>query len=247
MENAALQDALIEAALPNVVFEGWSLAALRDGARTLGWSPEKVTRMFPGGVGMAVAAFHRGVDRRMDAAMAGENLDGIGVRERLSLCLRHRLAVLAPHKEAVRRTVAFLALPPHNGLGVRLLAETTDHFWRIAEGRRDASAGGEDPLASDGASDTGNQSGRTALATLIKPYSQRLVLASILTATIFYWLDDNSGDDEATLLFFRQRLGDVQTLGKTLRQGLEPRTLLTLLPSPSRFVRQMRRRMAEGG
>lgn len=219
----ALRDAVLLAALPNVVFDGWSVAALNDGARDVGLSDFDVARAFPGGEAEAVAHFADWADRQMLAAAAAADLPSMKVRARVHFAVRARLEALAPYKEAVRRAVGFCALPAHCALGPKTLYDTVDAVWFAAG---DAS-------------------------TDYNFYTKRALLAGVTTATTLYWLEDVSDDHADTWAFLDRALNGVTTLGRTL-SGVggsvgKAAALLGHFPSPTRFLRRLREAGAASG
>src|ERR1700745_2080483 len=120
------RDALIEAMLPDVPFDGWSRAALRAGARRLGMPTAEALALFPNGPAQFVACFSRWADRRMLDRFESTPLDQLRVSERIALAISNRLEIIEPWREAVRRTLTILALPQHAPLALRLLYETGD-------------------------------------------------------------------------------------------------------------------------
>ena len=199
------RDGLIVAMLPDVAFDGWSHAALRRAARQTGVARDEAAALFPRGAPDLVAGFSRWADRRMldgyEAAPAEER--SISGRVRLALGLRFE--VVAPWREAVRRALALLALPPHAALGARLVYETVDGIWYAA-------------------GDT---------ATDFSFYTKRATLAGIYGATLLYWLDDRSPEFAETRAFIDRRLADMKRVGEArerldtaLRQLPNPLRLL---------------------
>lgn len=196
MEDREKRAALIEAMLPDVPFDGWTQAALEGAARRAGIDETELASLFPGGPRDMVAAFSRWADHRMLAALAENGLDGMKVRDRVALAVRMRLFLLEPHREAVRRALALLALPQNLALGLRLLYDTVDAIWYAA-------------------GDT---------ATDFNFYTKRGLLAGVLAATTLYWLDDRSPGSKETEAFLDRRLADVMALpkiGARLRQSAE--------------------------
>lgn len=181
-----LRDALIEATLPHIAFDGWSLAALRRGAEDIGLPPEAVERAFPGGAADAVAHFIAKADRDMLDALDKMDLPSMKVRERIATAIRVRLEQAAGHKEAVRRALSFLALPQHAGLALKSLYRTVDAIWYAA-------------------GDT---------ATDFNFYTKRALLAGIYSATLLYWLEDKSEGHEATWAFLDRRIANVMSIPK---------------------------------
>jgi ubiquinone biosynthesis protein COQ9 len=183
-EDQPRKDALLEALLPDVPFDGWSLAALRAGARSLGLGEAEAVALFPGGTADLVAWFSDWADRRMLAAISPLALDEMKVPQRIATAVGARFQVLEPHREAVRRALALLALPFNAPLGLRLLYNTVDAVWYAA---------------GDASTDWNF-------------YTKRGLLAGIYAATTLYWLEDRSPGGEATLAFLDRRLADVQVI-----------------------------------
>ena len=196
MDETAQRRALIEAMLPDVAFDGWSTRTIVSAAHRLGLDEAAVDALFPGGTRDAVAEFSHWADDRMLEALAQQNLAAMKVRERVAAAVRARLAVLAPHREAVRRALTLLALPHNLPLGLRLLYHTVDAIWHAA-------------------GDT---------ATDFNFYTKRGLLAGVQAATTLYWLDDRSPSGEATNAFLDRRLADVMAIpkvGARLRERLD--------------------------
>jgi ubiquinone biosynthesis protein COQ9 len=187
---------VIEALLPDVPFDGWSGAGLDAAARRLGLSESERGALFPGGVRDLVAAFSHWADRRMLEVLAGKRLEAMRTRERVAAGVRARLKVLEPHREAVRRALALLALPQNTPLGLKLLYDTVDAIWYAA-------------------GDT---------ATDFNFYTKRALLAGVYAATTLYWLDDRSAGGADSDAFLERRLADVMglpKLGARLRETVE--------------------------
>jgi ubiquinone biosynthesis protein COQ9 len=179
------RDRLIEAMLPDVAFDGWSRAALRVAARQLVMPVAEAETLFPHGAPDLVAGFSRWADRRMlDRYEAEPPEQGAGKRIRRALELR--LDVVAPWREAVRRALSVLALPPYAPLGALLVYETVDGIWYAA---------------GDAATD-------------FSFYTKRATLAAVYSATLMYWLEDRSEDFAETRAFIDRRLADVARLGR---------------------------------
>jgi ubiquinone biosynthesis protein COQ9 len=179
------RDRLIEAILPDVAFDGWSRAALRIAAKPLGMTADEASALFPGGAPDLVAGFSRWADRRMlDRFEAAPPEAGTSARIRRALGLRFE--VVAPWREAVRRALSVLALPPHAALGLRLVYDTVDGMWYAA---------------GDAATD-------------FSFYTKRATLAGVYAAALMYWLDDRSDDFAETRAFIDRRLAGVARLGE---------------------------------
>lgn len=218
MDIQAVKDEILVASLPNVAFDGWSCTSLRDGAESVGYDVETMRRVFPGGVSDAVEHYNDWAIRRMQEEVASlpTPLADMRVRERIRTLVRAYFTALEAHREAQRRLMVWLALPRNVALGVKLLARTVDAMWYAA---------------GDKATDTSF-------------YTKRALLASVIAATTFYWLDDTSEDHGDTWAFVDRRIADVMGVGQAAAYVRDARNLLKVLPDPLRFARQVRQRSA---
>ncbi|MFQ5972153.1 MAG: COQ9 family protein, partial [Alphaproteobacteria bacterium] len=178
------REAILEAALMHVPFDGWSRTSLVRGVRDAGYDEVMVLRAFPGGVSELVAFHSNHADERMLAALGSMDLASMKVRERIATAVETRLRQNAKHKEAVRLALAYLAQPHHAGLALRCLYRTVDAMWYAC-------------------GDT---------ATDFNFYTKRALLAGVYGATVLYWISDRSPDDEATWGFLDRRIGDVMNI-----------------------------------
>jgi ubiquinone biosynthesis protein COQ9 len=214
-EGLDLRIRVHDAALPHVPFDGWSRAALHAGAVAAGLAASDADRAFPGG-GRSFLAFHLDLaDRRMLEALAGHDLAGMKVRERIGLAIRVRLEQAAGHKEAVRRGVSAMAMPGGGGLGARSLYRTVDAIWRAC-------------------GDT---------ATDFNFYTKRALLAGVYGSTLLYWLADGSEGHADTWAFLDRRIADVMAVPKaTARMRAAGQGIGRGLAAPLRICRALSRR-----
>jgi ubiquinone biosynthesis protein COQ9 len=157
------------------------------------------------------------------AAVADRPLAEMRVRERIATLTRAYFEVLEPYREAHRRLIAHVSLPANMALGLRVLGRTVDDIWHAA----------------------GDE------ATDFSFYTKRALLASVVASTTFYWFDDASDDRIDTWAFLDRRLADVLGIGKAAARFRTLPNVLSAVPSPRRFARQMRDRcrrsvLAEG-
>lgn len=180
-----LRDEILEASLRHVAFDGWTAKALAAGAKDAGAGATGLARAFPGGPRDAAKHFGALTDRRMVEAL-GRQLRRKPMRthERVAAAVRARLRLLAPHREAVRRLLAFLALPRNAGLAAKLLWRSADAVWRAA-------------------GDT---------STDFNYYTKRALLAGVYGSTLLFWLADGSEDFAATDAFLDRRIADVMKI-----------------------------------
>ncbi len=192
MESGPLKDALVTAMLPHAAFDGWSGATLAAAAEDLGLDRALLPRLFPRGPVDAVAHLVDHANQAMEADLAETGLEGRGMGEKVFLGVKLRLDRWADHREAIRRATSLLALPQNLGLAARLTWGTADAIWlAVGDHSHDFSW-----------------------------YSKRATLAAVYSATLLYWLDDESEGAADTWGFLRRRLADVRSLPQ-LRQKLE--------------------------
>ena len=176
------RDAAIRAVLPLVPERGWTVAALRQAA-----GPD-ADLLFPGGPAELVAGYIDLADREMAQEAAP-----IVAEQKLSLRVRTlieiRLRQAAPHRAAIRRGLAVLALPANTALAARCTADTVDAIWRAA-----------------GDTSTG-----------VSWYTKRAILAGVYGSTLLYWLNAGRGEAD-TLAFLDRRLAGVAQIGKARRR-----------------------------
>ena len=202
--HTALRDAVLEAGLTHIVFDGWTDRALRAGALDAGLEAGASVRAFPRGAPDAIAHLSDWADRRMLAALEAEadEFAGLRVRDKITRAVRVRLEILAPHREAVRRATTVLAMRGRAALSARLLYRTVDAMWRAA-------------------GDT---------STDFNFYTKRGLLAGVQSATLLYWLGDNSDGHAATWGFLDRRIADVMRIGQAIGKAGAARGDGTPLP-----------------
>lgn len=193
---SALQQQILDAALPLVPFDGWQMDTLRAAAKHLALPEADALRAFPGGVAECLMFWNRQTDQRMSAMLAQDyHLESMKIRERIATAVMVRLKLVAPHREAVRKGLMFFVQPWHSADGLKALYRTVDEMWYAA-------------------GDT---------STDWNFYSKRALLAKVYVATLNFWLNDDSEEYTNTHAYLRRRIDDVmkiqQVKGK-LKQAL---------------------------
>jgi ubiquinone biosynthesis protein COQ9 len=183
-ERLPERDAAVEAMLPHVPFDGWTKRALRAGLAAANMPADEADLLFPGGAVDMIAVFCDLADRRM--AEAAASLDETKLSARVRAIISSRLRQNRPHREAVRRALAVLALPGNTAAAVAITGRTVDAIWHAA-GDRSAD---------------------------FSWYTKRAILTAIYTATLLYWLRDPSDDDSDTMEFVDRRLGALRRVGQ---------------------------------
>lgn len=214
-----LRDALLEATLPNVAFDGWTRQALLHGAARIGEQAATAEALFPRLPRDLLVHFSDWADRRMIAAIDAERaaFDDVRVRDRVTACVLARLDALEPHKDATRRAVTLLALPGQAGLAARLLWQSVDRMWDLA-------------------GDTATDHNR---------YTKRALLAGVQSATLLCWLGDDSPGHETTRAFLDRRIDEVLRLGRAT--GPLIGRVVGLAATPCRLAGTLRTRLRAFG
>ncbi|HQU01060.1 MAG TPA: COQ9 family protein [Acetobacteraceae bacterium] len=179
-------DDLIDALVPLVPLQGWTMSSLRQALADLGHDPADAPLIFPGGAAEMIEYWSSLTDRRMSEAAIAADLAAYRTPGRVRAIISLRLELLRDHKTAASRALAILALPDTAALAARLTARTVDEIWHAA----------------------GDKSADFAW------YTKRALLAGVYGSTLLYWLRDSSFDDEPTLAFLDRRLANVAQIGK---------------------------------
>jgi ubiquinone biosynthesis protein COQ9 len=188
-ERLPERDAAIDAMLPNVPFDGWTVRALRAGLTASGLPEDEATILFPGGAADMIAVFCDLADRRM--AEAAATLTETRLIERVRAIIASRLSMNRPYKEAIRRAVSVLTLPGNARAAAAITARTVDAIWHAA-GDRSAD---------------------------FSWYGKRALLTVVYGATLLFWLRDTSDDDADTRAFLNRRLRGVGGLLRARRRA----------------------------
>lgn len=191
LERSAEHDAVVDAVLAHVPFDGWTPLALHRALEEAGLHRDDAASLFPGGPTDLIEAYCDLADRRMIADAAPLDLPSRRLPDRVRTIIALRLARARPQKEAVRRALSVLAMPHNAAAATACTARTMDAIWHAA---------------GDHAAD-------------FSWYTKRASLAAIYGATLLFWLRDTSVDDAATLAFLDRRLVDLARVGKLRRRA----------------------------
>ena len=176
--------AVLEKALPNIAFDGWTDKTLEAAIEEAEIDASIAVLAFPKRVDDLLAAYSAKGDAAMLAALpSGEALK---IRERITQAVWQRLQADADNIEAARRAAGYLSVPGRQKLAGDLLFQTAHRIWRWA-------------------GDT---------ATDYNYYSKRLILSGVITATRLYWFDDDSEDFTKTRAFLERRIENVMQFEK---------------------------------
>ncbi|MXU66813.1 COQ9 family protein [Oceanomicrobium pacificus] len=184
--GADIRDRILDAALVHVAFDGWSADAIAAAASDAGVEPAAARAAFPrGGVDLA-RAFHLRGDAQLRADLEATDLGTMRFRDRVAYGVRHRLELIEGDKEIVRRAAALFALPQNAADGTALVWNTADVIWSAL-------------------GDTSQD---------VNWYTKRATLSGVYSATLLYWLGDDSDGHARSWAFLDRRIENVMQFEK---------------------------------
>jgi len=170
----------------NAGFDGWSMRAVDMAADQAGVDHGVAALAFKDGPLAMIAAWFGTIDAGMAAKLPPETLDAMKVRARITALIEARLALLARHREALRRAQAVLAMPQNVAKAAKLGWHAADVMWRA--------------------------SGDTAVD--YNHYTKRATLGAVYAATLLTFVNDESEDWADTKAFLARRIEDIMRFEK---------------------------------
>jgi ubiquinone biosynthesis protein COQ9 len=183
-------DALLDAILMHVAFDGWSRTSFDAAVADAGVDPVVADALFPRGAVDLAVAYHKQGDQVMIRQIAATDLSDMRFRDRVAFAVRERLEA-AEDREAVRRGTTLFALPQYAADGAKLIWGTSDAIW----------------TALGDTSDDFNW------------YTKRATLSGVYSATVLFWLGDDSLGSEDTWAFLDRRIENVMQFEKFKAQA----------------------------
>ena len=197
------REALLEAALAHVPFEGWSPATFRAALRETDTPPAAARAACPRGAVDLAVAFHERGDRRMEKRLLADALEEMKVRERIAHAVRVRVESI-DDREAARRAAALFSMPHMAAEGARLVWSTAGAIWTAC-------------------GDTSED---------VNWYTKRATLSGVYGSTVLFWLGDESPGSADTWSFLDRRIGDVMTFERVKGTVAGNPVLKTLFAGP---------------
>lgn len=186
IKNQAIKDDIINASLPDVPFDGWTMEVLERGSSAASHGPDMVRSVFPQGVKDAIRHFAVMADEAMLKELAQVDAQSLKIRERVATAVWARLEFLAGNKEAERLAVSYWMRPLRKWEGAKIVWATADKIWSWA-------------------GDT---------ATDYNHYTKRGLLSGVIGSTTLYWLNDQSDGHADSRAFLDRRIENVMGIGK---------------------------------
>ncbi len=198
----------------SAIFDGWNETALIAAAEMAGVDVDVAKLAFPqkplnGRAMDMIDAWVMSVDQAMEAEWPADRLAELKIRERIRELVTFRLKAVEDIDEAVRRAMAIMAMPQNVPRALQMGWRSADIMWR---------------LAGDTATDYNH-------------YTKRAILAGIYSATLAFFINDDSDGKQATYAFLNRRIDGVMRFEKAkakLTGGNRE------LPSLTRFLGRLR-------
>jgi ubiquinone biosynthesis protein COQ9 len=207
-----LRDSLLDAALMHVAFDGWTEATFHAAVQDAGADEVLARAVFPRGAVDLAVAYHKRGDALMLARLASEDLTGLRFSEKVAAAVRFRLEAV-DDKEAVRRGSTLFALPHYAADGVKLIWGTVDAIW-------------------DALGDSSED---------LNWYTKRATLAGVYSASVLFWLGDDSLDHQATWDFVDRRIANVMQFEKLKAEARKNPLLKPFLSGPEWLAAQVKK------
>ena len=159
-DDLEIKDKIINDALKNINFDGWTKETILTGFVSNKINVDDYDILFPNGIIDTIIHFADLSDRLMIKEYKETDYSDLRTPDKIKQLLLCRFRVLNPNKEAVRKSIACLALPKNSNFALKALYKTTDEIWRTVGDR----------------------------STDISFYTKRGILAGVYSTTKMSWL-----------------------------------------------------------
>lgn len=176
----------IQSFLNEATFDGWSEKSFKAASLDVYGSDVGAYLDFEDGLDSAAKAFAGWVDEKMQEKLSKDTLSEMKIRERIAALIMSRIEVMAPHQEAVRGYVSYMAHPMRIKLASSLTWKSADIMWR---------------MAGDTSTDWNH-------------YSKRTLLSGVYSSTILFWLGQDDLELDTTRNFMLRRIDNVMQIEK---------------------------------
>lgn len=198
----------------SAIFDGWNETALVAAAEMAGCDVDVAKLAFPdkpmnGRAMDMIEAWITSVDLAMEAEWPQESLAELKIRDRIRELVTFRLKAVEDIDEAVRRAISVMAMPQNAPRSLQLGWRSADIMWR---------------LAGDTSTDYNH-------------YTKRTILAGIYSATLAYFINDDSDGKEKSYEFLDRRIEGVMKFEKAKAKFTNREVEL---PSLTRFLGRLR-------
>ena len=199
---------IVANAADHIVFDGLSDVALNAAAADAEMSGDLVRAAFPKGAQDLGVEMHLAADRELAERLKTEDMTALRYSEKVARAVMIRLEIAGENKEAVRRAANFFALPQNAMAGSKCIWNTADTIWTAL-------------------GDTSDD---------LNWYSKRTILSGVYSASLLYWLGDDSEGVTRTKTFVDRRIENVMAFEKTKSQIKNSKAYQAFRSGPGRFL-----------
>ena len=191
-KNSQLKFDLDNAMLVHVPFDGWSWAALEQGAIDTDFQTKLTFEdrkkiyydLFKNGPIDFIETFSKIIDVEMEKNYESLVTKPDRISQKIKTIILIRLHLSQKYKEAVRSSLSLTAIPKNSKKSLKILYRTCHRIWKIA--------------------------GDTSID--FSFYTKRASLAAVYSSTLLFWLNDNSSTQDETEAFLDRRLKDISKI-----------------------------------
>lgn len=187
-DNQDIKNKIIDEALKNAAFDGWTKDMLALSAQSAGYEADMAKAVFPHGIADALNYLSHRIDEKMLEELKNVDTSEIRTRDRIELAVQIRLNIMTPDKEAFRRGASHWSTSCSANRASSAVWTTADAIWLWA-------------------GDT---------ATDYNRYTKRTLLSAVILSTMLYWFQDHSPEGNKTQQFLKGRISNVMQFGKLI-------------------------------
>lgn len=185
-DNQTIKNKIVEAALKNAAFDGWTKSMLEQSALDAGYEKDMARAVFPYNVKDALNHLSEMVDQQMLEKLEEIDIEPLRIRDRVQKAVEIRLEIMSPNKEAYRLGASHWGTHLSATRAGSAIWNTADKIWIWA-------------------GDTTTDYNR---------YTKRTLLSAVILSTMLYWFQDEQTDNSKTYNFLAHRIENVMQFGK---------------------------------
>jgi len=171
---------LLEQFIKSVPFEGWTLRNFKNAEVTCGFKDNYHLLLFPNKLADLTQFYHESLNEKMTKTFLESNTH-VKISAKIIYLVELKLELYAKNKEAIRGLMKYNTLPQNAISAQKRLWNTCDQIWFLSDDK----------------------------STDYNYYTKRSLLAAIYTATLFYFLDDDSENYQNTRDFLRRKIKNI--------------------------------------
>ncbi len=181
-----IKQKILDRVLANAPFDGWTESNLLKSTEEAGFDVNYSEIAFPSGIADIVDYYALKSNEKMLESLDKLDISSMKIRERISSGVMAKIQTYSENREAVRKLGVFYALPKNAPRSLKNISDTVNEIWYVAG-----------DISAD-----------------FNYYTKRLLLAGVYSATILYWLNDESDNYAGTKKFLDKRIEDVMKIQK---------------------------------